>query len=147
MFTLLAVLFPAVLTLAVSVDGKKLETRGTGECQHAPLAAIYGVRSAMWRVEFRGDGNSAVRYANLTMWHPMTGNAPDQMNFSMSTPKNEYRIETVKGAPEQKGSGTIAFEKAGAGGRFVIKGKTDKGQAIAATFTCERITSLEAVGG
>jgi hypothetical protein len=157
MFTTRAAFFPALLalgitasvpfTLAVSVDGKKLDARGTGECKHAPMAAIYGVRSAMWRAEFRGDGRSDVRYATLTMWHPMSGNAPDQMNFSLSTRKGKYSIQTVKSAPEQSGSGTIVFEKAGAGGRFVIKGKTAEAQTVDATFTCERITPLEAVGG
>jgi hypothetical protein len=66
----------------------------------------------------------------------------------MNTPKDDYRINTVKGpGAKQAGSGTIAFQRAGAGGRFVIKGKTANGARIDATFICERISSLEAVGG
>jgi hypothetical protein len=136
----------APVDVAVSVNGKKLQARGTGDCKHAPMAAIYGVRSAMWRVEFEGDAKSAVSFVNLTMWHPLNGKAADQMSLSINTRKGDYRIGTVKGA-KQEGSGTIAFHKAGAGGRFVIKGKAANGASIDATFTCERLNSLEAVGG
>lgn len=133
------------VTIFALVGRDHLSARGEAECKHAPVAAIYGVRSRMWSIQFSDPGNAEIRQLQLTMWQPQD-DAPAQINLSLQTAKSRHRIETVEGAAKM-GSGSITFRPQGLGGTFELRGNSDNGTPLQVRVVCPRINALHAVGG
>ena len=130
------------MTISATVDGERFAAKGNGECRHAPDAYIYGVPSAMWLVQYRGDD---IRSLSLTLWRPKSGD-PDMVSLSLSANELSSSLSTVQQG-EPAGTSTAALEMAGAGGRFVVNGQDEEGNDIALEVRCERFGAVEAVGG
>lgn len=145
--TLLAAAPVPVTILAVVGDSKTTLTgRGEGECKHAPIAAIYGVRSAMWSVQYNDPERKEIHSLSFTLWRPLAGGGPDQVNIVLRTGAGQHRVSTVKGG-EIQGSGDVVFKPNQLGGQFEFTGKVADGGTMNLRIVCPRITSLRPVGG
>ena len=133
------------ITIALVVDGKNYRATGLGECTHAPVASIYRVMAAMWSVQYNSNG-STPRNLSLTMWRPISGEAPPQLTVAVNTGSASHHISTVKGG-KIAGAGTVTMQPKGTGGRFDISGKSADGKAIRGTIECARFTAAMAEGG
>lgn len=135
-------------TATLAIGGKSYTAvAGTGTCQSAPVASIYGVRASMWSVQLNGGGGS-LRSLSLTVWRP-AGGGGEQMSLYVKTGATEHRIDTVKkgGRGGIVGGGTVTVRPQGAGGRFEIDGRDASGTTVRGTVTCPRYAPIEAVGG
>jgi hypothetical protein len=136
------------VTIMANVGGKPLTMRADGECKHAPIAAAYGVRSAMWKVWYSGHPDAEIHNLHLTMWRPFAGGSPEQFSLAMRTGGVDYLIDTVKGGPI-RGSGTITYKpnNAGGGGQFELHGRTADNTEIRVRLVCPKFATLNRVGG
>ena len=135
------------IRMIAQVGKKPVSMLGDGECKHAPVAAVYGVRSKMWTVRFSGNPDGEIHNLYLTLWRPLAGGSPDQVSLAMRTDGTDYLIDTVKGGP-QRGSGTITFRPmAGGGGNFELAGRTRDSTEIRLRVVCPSFVSLNPVGG
>jgi hypothetical protein len=135
------------LTIDATVGGRRLQARGTGECQHTADASIYDVPAALWRASWSadGEGDDGLRHLNLTLWEPQGGGAT-QITLSLQVGETSHRIGTVpKGTVE--GKGTASVERAGEGGGLAVEGETGEGTPLRLTVRCERFTVPVAEGG
>jgi hypothetical protein len=129
------------------IGGKQFSTSGQGECKHAPVAAIYGVRSAMWTLRFSGPPtDTEVHNLYFTLWRPLEGDAPDQFNLSMRAIGTIYEIDTVKGSTNI-GSGTVTFRPTAGPGNFELQGRARDGTEVRLRLYCQSFTRLQPVGG
>ena len=136
------------LTIFANVGGKPLTVRHDGECKHAPIAAIYGVRSKMWKVSYSGPPDGEIHTLHLTMWRPLAGGAPDQFSLSLRAGGVDHSIATVKGSTI-RGSGTITYKpnNDGSGGQFQLLGRTADDTQIRVRLVCPTMSTLIPVGG
>jgi hypothetical protein len=131
------------VAIALRVDGQPYQFDGNASCQHAPMAAIYGVVAEMWTVQ-QSEGRRSIA---LTMWRPK--DAPgDWLSLSVRGGGKSHTVSTVKapGATVQ-GSGTVTLAPSGAGGTFTIEATAATGAAIAGTMKCSAFTPAIAEGG
>ena len=135
------------IRMVAQVGKKPVSMLGDGECKHAPVAAVYGVRSKMWTVRFSGRPDGEIHNLYLTVWRPLAGSSPDQVNLAMRTDGIDYLIDTVKGGPK-RGSGTITFQPMdGGGGNFELAGRASDSTQIRLRVVCPSFTTLNPVGG
>lgn len=136
------------LSVSLAVGGRTYTAAGNGQCRHAPMAAIYGVRAQMWIVEYAASGDAGLQRVNLTVWRPAAGGA-EQMSLNVRAGSIERRIDTVKrGAGSAPvGSGAVAVRTQGRGGRFEIDGRDATGTTIRGTLSCARFAPVKAEGG
>ncbi len=136
---------PEPVTITIAVGGKSYEVSGKGACTHAPVASYRDMRAAQWGVEYSTEGKTGLTNLTLTAWRPLAGGA-EQMSLSIGIGSVSHRIDTVKGS-ENAGSGTLSVKTTGAGGRFEIDGKDEKGISIKGTVECASFSTPEAVAG
>jgi hypothetical protein len=131
------------VAIALRVDGQPYQFDGNASCQHAPMAAIYGVVAEMWTVQ-QSEGQRSIA---LTMWRPKNAQG-DWLSLSVSGGDKSYTVSTVKapGATVQ-GSGKVTLAPSGAGGTFTIEATAATGGAIAGTIKCGAFTPAIAEGG
>jgi|SRR5829696_57752 len=134
----------ANLLITGTVGKKTLEASGSGSCRHAPDASIRGVSASLWRVQYDGSGDDAVKQLNLTLWRPKDG-GPDQLSLDLETRSGDHRIET--GPDEHKGEGAVTILPNGPGGRLELSGKDARGKPIQITVDCPVFADVEAEGG
>jgi hypothetical protein len=135
---------PTGLATTLQVAGKPCQFAGKAECQHAPVAFIYGVRAEMWSVRQSNRGQSIT----LTLWRPKNGSG-DMFTLSVATGGKTHRIDTVKvpGKNSTLGSGKVTLATPGAGGKFTIHATAEDGAAITGTIDCSAFGALIAEGG
>ena len=131
------------VTLALAVGNRRLSEAKMGRCVHAPMAAIYSTRAAMWMVDYRSAPGRSV---SLTIWRPMSGDTTPQMNLGVSDGGKSERIATVRAA-EKVGKGVVQVTKHGAGGRFEISGTTGNGSEVRGYIECAKFSAPAPVGG
>jgi hypothetical protein len=132
------------VTLSLDVGNTRFDGATQARCTHAPIASIYNTVAEMWSVEYSAEGN---RSLHLTVWRPTSGDPAPQISFYAGSGGKNQQITTVKGAGEQKGKGTVAITKRGAGGRFDITGTTADGASVRGYIECEKFSAPMAVGG
>ena len=128
--------------ISLQVAGQPYRFEGKAECEHSPVASIYGVMSEMWSVH-QNDGQRSV---NLTLWHPRSASG-DMFSLSVGTRGKAYLVNTVKPGGAVKGSGKMTVTRSGAGGTFTINATAADGAAITGTVKCSAFTAAVAEGG
>jgi hypothetical protein len=84
---------------------------------------------------------------NLSVRRGAKPNAYDQFVFSfLDGRKKSGTIQVIAGS-ERMGSGTVKVTRHGAGVRFDVAGRSDKGDPIQATIDCSAFQGGEAAGG
>jgi len=84
---------------------------------------------------------------NLSIKRSAKPNVHDQFVFSfMDGTRKSGVIQTVAGS-QRMGSGTVKVTRHGAGARFDVAGRSDKGEPIQATIDCSAFQGGEAAGG
>jgi hypothetical protein len=131
------------VAIALRVDGQPYQFDGNASCEHAPMAAIYGVVAEMWTVQQSEEERSIA----LTMWRPKNAQG-NWLSLSVSGGGKSYRVSTVQapGATVQ-GSGKVTLAPSGAGGTFTIEATAATGAVIAGTIKCSAFTPAIAEGG
>ena len=132
------------IEIVAVVAGRKLESRGNGECQHAAEGSIYQRPASLWTARFDGGNAGPIRHLNVTFWRERAG--AESVNLSLGTGGNEYRIATVEGGQLQ-GRGSASLEGGAEAGTLVVEGTAEDGTAIQLRARCERFTPLVAEGG
>lgn len=128
--------------VTVTIAGKTQAFSGTGQCGHEPQASIYGMRAALWLVEY-DSGKSRV---SLSYWRPKAAGAKDQFQLSATRAGATHVISTVKGGTPA-GSGRSTFRPTATGGRFEVSGKAGDGTPLQVTIECARFGGITAEGG
>ena len=128
--------------ISLQVAGQPYRFEGKAECEHSPVASIYGVMSEMWSVE-QSDGQQSFR---LSLWHPRNASG-DMFSLSVGTRGKAYLVNTIKPGGAVKGSGKMTVIRSGAGGTFTINATTRDGAAITGTIKCSAFTAPMAEGG
>ena len=131
------------VAIVLRVDGRPYQFDGNASCQHAPMAAIYGVVAEMWTVQ-QSEGQRSIA---LTMWRPKNAQG-NWLSLSVRGGGKSYTVSTVNapGATVQ-GSGKVTLAASGAGGTFTIEATAVTGAAIAGTIKCSAFTPAIAEGG
>lgn len=131
------------MVVALKAGDKVYDFNGQGKCTHAPVAAIYGVRSERWTAERVGDGPGAT----IAVWRPTSGS--DLVSIAFTIGETRYSMSTIKVGANgtTEGSGTIAFARNGAGGTFTVNATAGNGTRISGTVTCSSFTPAIAEGG
>jgi hypothetical protein len=132
------------IEIVAVVAGRKLESRGNGECQHAAEGSIYQRPASLWTARFDGGDAGPIRHVNLTFWRERAGT--ESFNLAIGTDGNEYRIATVEGG-QLHGRGRATLEGSAEAGTLVVEGTAEDGTAIQLRARCERFTPLVAEGG
>ncbi len=133
------------MEISVTVGTKSYRARGNGECQHAPVASIYGNPAMLWRAGYSAAENANIPYLALTVWRPAGGSA-EQFTLGMRVGSESYDVTTVKGS-QLVGKGSAAVRNAGAGGRLEIKGEDAGGTDLTVLVSCATFTEAIAEGG
>lgn len=133
------------VSAAVNVGGKSYDATGAGSCRHTPNASIYNVPAALWLVEYSGAADDGVQRLHLRLWRPKNGSA-DQLSLNLRTRSSSHRID-VGGRGDQVGNGKVSLFPLGAGGRFEVKGKDEKGTRLEVVIKCPTFAGVEAEGG
>jgi hypothetical protein len=131
------------VAIALRVDGQLYQFDGNASCEHAPMAAIYGVVAEMWTVQQSEEERSIA----LTMWRPKNAQG-NWLSLSVRGGGKSYTVSTVQapGATVQ-GSGKVTLAPSGAGGTFTIEATAATGAVIAGTIKCSAFTPAIAEGG
>lgn len=136
---------PVPVKVSLAVGGAERTGSAPGQCRHEANASIYGVRAALWSVQYSAGAGAALRQLSLTVWRPAAG-GDAQMTLLATDKAGAHRIDTVKGS-KALGSGTVSVQPQGAGARFDIDGRAADGATIRGTVSCPRLGGIEAVGG
>ena len=135
---------PTAMEITAVVGGRKLTTKGMGECQHAAEGSIYQRPASLWTARFDGAEADAVRHLNLAFWREQSG--PESFNLSLGTGDEVHRIATVPGG-ELHGKGTATLEGGASAGTLTVDGATADGTPMRLQVRCDRFTTLVAEGG
>ena len=131
------------LAIAVQAGSETLNFNGKGTCTHAPRSSVFGTLGQMWSIQ----ASEGQRSAALTVWKTSSG--ANMFSLALSAGEKSYTTNTAKGPAggDVKGSGTVTFAPAGAGGTFTVNAVAGSGAKIAGTFKCDAFTGATAEGG
>jgi hypothetical protein len=127
--------------VALQVGGMTYNVKAAGECIHSDSSTIFEAPATQWGV--RHDGQD--RDLSLSMWRLRKG-GPDMLTLTVVLGGKTHRVNTTKVGEKTagvRGSGTTAFEKAGAGGVFTIDAIADTGAKISGRVTCSGFAKPE----
>jgi len=128
--------------VSLKVGGQTYQFSGPGRCTYAPTASIYQTVSEMWSAQQAAEDRSLA----LSVWKPKDGSG-EMVTLSLASGNTSHDVSTVRGGGPASGSGKVTFEKSGAGGRFILDLKTNKGSAITGTIKCGAFAQHVAEGG
>ncbi len=133
------------MEISLTVGSKSYRASGNGECQHAPVAGIYGNPAMMWRAGYSAAEGADIPYLALTVWRPKS-DAAEQFTLGMRVESESYDVTTVKGS-QLVGKGSAAVRNVGAGGRLEVKGEDADGTDLTVSVSCSTFTEAIAEGG
>lgn len=134
----------AGVSVIAQVGAKSYTSRVPGTCKHAPMASIYDVPAALWRVQAEGPDGSEIKRLSLTLWRPKDGSA-DQVSVALESASGSNHIEVNPRKPV--GAATVQLKPVGPGGKFEVRGKDAKGTKVYLTIGCPTFSGVEAEGG
>lgn len=140
----------ALTSAAISLGGARYDGQVDADC-HVDERATPGTTRAYFVVRYpwfgyRPPATEPQWRFDLAIRRGATPGVYDQFVFSFSDGPRSGVIQTVAGS-QRMGSGTVRVTRHGAGARFDVVGRSEKGEPIRATIDCSAFQGSEASSG
>ncbi len=135
------------VTVAVQTAGGPYEFKGRAICFHMPTTTVNAVSGENWQVAHQEEERSLI----LSVVRPANG-GENMFSLHITAGGTKYVTNTIvfrRGAMKvpTEGSGSVKFEPAGNGGRFIIDATAVNGSKISGTVSCDAFPARTEVGG